>query len=163
MSEPVKTTEPTTESTKLAIDVMSILYNRTVVKPVVELTPTDITVIHKMISDNPEMFRKIDAAIIEMIRDGRLDFHDIPQIIFIITTLIKQQPVITSDNAFKIIKFIIYSILDAGVLPIPQFEIDVAKRVADASLDLLIINLPEIKRRVSTCMHLCCGCACCAK
>jgi len=49
--------------------------------------------------------------------------------------------------------FLVYSILDSGLLPLPKVEIDLLRRVFDSSIELL-----QMETKVDFKMKCCCTC-----
>lgn len=151
----------------IRIDTITIIYNklfihkktngprRNAVLQTNSLNKLEKNVIFDLLENSPEIFKQMDNAIYEILKDGKIDMHDIPQIIFIIVDILKNHEIVKvvfeHDNYLNVIQFIINAILDSGVLPIPQLETDVAKKIIDSSLNLLITNLPELKKEEVGC------------
>jgi hypothetical protein len=109
------------------------------------LYKNEATIISQLSENSPETFQQIDAAVTEIAKDGKLDIHDIPQIILVIFTILKNRNTITEQDLLNVIKYIIDAILESDVLPIPQFEIIISQKIVDSCLDLLAAKLPEIE------------------
>jgi hypothetical protein len=134
----------------MPINVSEIVLN-SLQNPSTVLADKEKVFLKYLLNDSPESLQKIDAAIDEIMSDGKIDFHDIPQIIFVISNIVKNSKIKTSADMVSIVQFIIDSILDSGLLPIPNFEVEILKKVVDSSMGLLKTNIGSIKTTVCCC------------
>jgi hypothetical protein len=121
------------------------------------LATVELNFLKELLLDKPEVFAKISAGLKEIMADGKIDLHDVPQIILLIATIYNAN--VIPDIALKInmnniIQFTIDAILDSGILPLPQFEVDIIKRVVDSCMHLLKTN-PNLAKKETEACHSC--------
>jgi hypothetical protein len=133
-------------------------------KYAVHLTPNEIQYFDVLMERNPEVFNKIQQTVDEIMSDGVVDLHDIPKIVLLISQMY-QANVLTEFihhiRLLSLVKFTVDCLLDSGLLPIPQVEIIIIKRIVDTTIDLLSTNLDTIARKTKKCRTniytLCCS------
>lgn len=113
------------------------------------LSESEQTAIHKIMKRTPNIFEKIDDAVIIIIRKGRMELHDIPQIVYMVYHILLPNKYITSENALNIIKFVVETILDSIEYPLSLLENDIVAKqtILNNSFALLIAKLPEPEPR----------------
>jgi hypothetical protein len=114
------------------MNLIEILKNE-ITKPDILLSNNDKLLLQKTLLKNPSVFINIDQGINEIMKDGKISPHEIPQIIGIITDLI-------SINNVDIIRFIIQSILSSKYLSLPEKELFMINKVINSSIKLLATN-----------------------
>ena len=117
--------------------------------PSITIPPTERQFLHNLVINSQDTFHEIDNALQSIMSDCKIDYHDIPQIILIISTIFKNLKYPTCVDLVVVIQILLDTILDSGLLPIPAFEIVILKRVVDASLGLLKTNLVKIPAMVT--------------
>jgi hypothetical protein len=108
------------------------------------LTHSEIEYIHFLLSNSPELFHKIGQDIEMIISDRKIDYHDIPLIILLISKIYHTGIIHTNINNIEIIniiKFIVDSILQSDYIPLPHLERYIIQQLVDSSLELLKFNL----------------------
>jgi len=107
-----------------------------------DLSHNEIEYIKYLVNDTAA-FTNIENAIKEIMRDGKVDFHDIPQIIVAISNIVSLNyiDIYKKIDKIAVIKYIINQIIDSGLLPLPAIELPIIKRIIDSSIDLLEMNL----------------------
>lgn len=111
-----------------------------------DITSQESKIVQAIINNNPDSFNEIDATLNEIMKDGKVDIHDIPNIILLVTQIIKNRVAIKNVDLSSAIEFIVYVILD--LLPIPQAEVKIIKYMVDASIGLLKINVNYIENTI---------------
>ena len=120
------------------------------------LTPQNIAVINVLINTCPDIFDELNDDIKNIIADNKIDLQDIPSLIHIITKIFNS-PVIKSaiinhginlepEDIVLYIKYTLDTILTSQFLVIPEIQKTIIKKIIDTSLDLLITNIPSIKK-----------------
>ena len=110
----------------------------------IKLTPTEIEYIHNIINNDPQLLYNIGDSINSIISDGKIDLHDIPKIILLMSQIYKSN-CIKNINIINIVKFTLDCILEFKYLPLPNVEIIIIKSIIDNSLDLLSLNIDLVK------------------
>ena len=140
------------DSTHMRINTISILqkllYNNGII-----IDENTFKNLHQMMAESPETFTKIDFAIENIIINEKFDIHDIPQIILAISTVIKNDKILTGQFAIEIIKLFIEAIIDSEVLPFPECEISIIKKIVNSSIELLEIKMPETEQNTVGCFR----------
>jgi len=120
----------------------------------ISLNPNEIRYIKKMVDDHPEIFDKISIQINDLIQEKILGIHDLPQIIIIISNVYNSN--IISEIRYKVdiinvVQYTIDSILDCDLIPLPEIEESIIKKIVDSSINLLRMN---IKKEEEICCSL---------
>ena len=123
-------------------------------KYAIHLTANETQYIEVLMERNPEVFTKIQQTVDEIMSDGVVDLHDIPKIILLISQMY-QANVLTEFihhiRLLSLVRFTVDCLLDSGLLPIPQAEIFVIKRIVDTTIDLLSTNMDVIVQKTKKC------------
>ena len=120
--------------------VQNMLYNNNT-----NIDEKTFEIIHQIITKSPETFIEINNAIENIFEDRTVYICDIPQIILIIFTVLKNNNQLASEKqkSLDAIYFIIISIIDSGVISFSDYEITKVKIMVDSSVALLEENLCE--------------------
>jgi hypothetical protein len=118
------------------------------------LSPLDIKYIDTLLNGNPEMFHQIHGMVDEIMKDGVLDIHDIPRIVLLIgkiyqTNLIGE--ILKHVKILSVVRFTVDSLLESGLIPLPEVEIIIIKKIVDVSIDLLSTNIDIIEEKTRSC------------
>ena len=108
------------------------------------LNHSEIEYIHFLLSNYPELFHQMEQDIEMIISDRKIDYHDIPLIILLISNMYHTDIIHTNINNIEIInliKFIVDSILQSDYIPLPHLERYIIQQLIDSSLELLKFNL----------------------
>ena len=105
-----------------------------------------------MINNSPQSFQAMEKTIEGILSDGKLDVHDIPNLVLLISQIYKQGSSFKNVNLVNIIKFTVNVIIECFL---PGMEASIAEKLADASIDLLAMNVHYIEHIVQT--------SCCVK
>ncbi len=121
-----------------------------------KLSKEEIDYIKLLLSDSPELFKKIEDNINIIIKDDKLDIHDIPQLILLITSVVKidYKNMNKKIDIINVIEYIINTIIESGILPLPQCDVPVVKNIIFSSLELLRTNT-NIKKSFFNCFSCC--------
>ena len=129
------------------------------------LSPLDIKYIDTLLDGNPEMFNQIHSMVDEIIGDGVLDIHDVPKIVLLVSKIYKTHligEIIKQVKILSVIRFTVDSLLESGLIPLPEIEIIIIKKIVDVSIDLLSTNIDIIEEEAKTCWawckHVFCSC-----
>ena len=105
--------------------------------------------INSMIKNSPEKFSDIEKTIQQIMADGRIDLHDIPNIVHLVSQLFTIHFNIQNIDVTNIITFIVDVIID--MLPIPDISREIAITIANTSIILLKTNVNRFQNYVKTC------------
>ena len=92
-------------------------------------------------------------------RYNKIDLHDIPQIILLLSTAYNSIPInqyFINIDIVNIIQYTIDSILDSGIIILPQIELTIIKQVVDSSIQLLRMTIPGIITETKWCLSFFC-------
>lgn len=97
----------------------------------------------KYLLNDTNAFNNIDSAIKDIMSDGKLDFHDLPQIVVIVSNMVhlNYSAIYNKIDKLAVVQYILDQIIDSGILPLPAFELPIIKRIIDSSIELLKMNL----------------------
>jgi hypothetical protein len=89
---------------------------------------------------------------------GKIDIHDIPQIVLVISKVIKInfRKIVNHINVLSVVEYMLHALLNSGLLPIPNVEKAILKKVVDASFKLLEMNSEVIETDCKKCWGFCC-------
>lgn len=142
MKEP---TEPVASSDGVNLISLTSLLLSNVSMPSYNLLPDQIVWINKFIEASPEVFDIILKDIIAITADGKIDSHDIPLLIKLITDVYNSRAIARNmANAENIIAFVKYTleiILDSKYVVLPEIEKTIIKGLIDSSISLLSMNV----------------------
>lgn len=125
----------------------------------INLNEHEINYIKNLTKNNPEIFTDVQKTIDDIMSDGKIDLHDLPKIILLISQIVKSHVI---ENAVKnidiisVIRFVMDSLLDSGLLPLPNIELQLIKKIVDSSLDLLKMDTNININIKSNCLKLFC-------
>jgi len=125
----------------------------------IQLNTNEILYLHRVINDHPEIFQQISANIEAILSDNKIDLHDIPQIILLLSTAYNSIPInqyFMNIDIVNIIQYTIDSILDSGIIILPQIELTIIKQVVDSSIQLLRMTIPGIITETKWCLSFFC-------
>jgi hypothetical protein len=113
------------------------------------LNKEEIEYIQSLLSDNPEIFTKMEAAINDIMKDGKIDIHDIPQIVVLVSTIMHVNfiSVCKKVDLLNVIEYMMYTIIESGILPIPPIEYPILEKIISSSIQLLKM---QVRRTDST-------------
>lgn len=108
-----------------------------------KLSDQEIEYVRYLLSDNPEIFQKIQSAIEEIMKDGQIDLHDLPQIVVLVSNIMHVNFISVSKKVdiLNVIEYIMDTIIESGFLPIPAVELPILERIVNSSITLLRMNL----------------------
>jgi hypothetical protein len=121
------------------------------------LNQDEINYLNNLIKDKPELFLQINEQINSICQDGMIDYHDVPQIILLITNIFKGhlvENIIENINIISVVKFISETILHSGIMPLSDLEINLIDKIIDTSINLLEINTDIIKKEEEYCFSI---------
>jgi hypothetical protein len=139
-------TEPVASSSVLvSVISLSTLLLANVNTPSYNLLPEQIEWINKFIEASPEVFDIILKDILAITADGKIDSHDIPVVIKLITDVYNSRAITrnmaNSQNIIAFVKFTLEVILDSKYVVLPEIEKTIIKGLIDSSISLLSMNV----------------------
>jgi hypothetical protein len=134
-------------------------------KYTVYLSQAEIHYIDTLLSSKPEVFGEIQTTVDGIIGDGKIDVHDLPNIVLLVTQIYRANllaKLASTVNMVQVVRFTIDTLLDSGIILLPQYELIIIRKVVDTSLDLLATNIVTIDQDAKSCWawlyRLWCGC-----
>ncbi len=105
--------------------------------------------------------KKLEVSIENIMKDGKIDQYDIPEIIYIISELITRTPNLnlTPENLSEVIKKLVDLICKKYKLSPDERQQESFDRLITASVKLVLLNtnIKEIKEKTIKCLtFLCC-------
>lgn len=108
------------------------------------LTIKQINWINAFIQGSPEVLKVITDNITDIISDGKIDIHDIPKIINIITNIYYnnalRNEIVNPDNIIIFVKFTLDSIIELNLF-LSEIEKENIQKLINSSLDLIKLNI----------------------
>jgi hypothetical protein len=105
------------------------------------------------ISNNSGIITQIQNEFDNIIKDGVISLHDIPEIILLITDILKTNIIkntIQNVGIINIIEFILNSLFDSNIFPLNSSEIILIKTLVNSSLQLLQTNIDFVIKEEET-------------
>jgi len=126
-----------------------------VVPEVVVVVPTtldkDVEALFKVITTDSGFLTRVKEAVDRIMKDGKVDQYDIPEIVFIISDTVNSLPSfqVTSEVLPVLIKMLYNFIVDTYKL-VPDDKKAEIERLVDSSLRLLMMQ-PKVKEELNRC------------
>jgi hypothetical protein len=121
--------------------------------PSYNLSPEQIEWINKFIEASPEVFDIILKDILLITADGKIDYHDIPLLIKVITDVYNSRAITrnmaNSQNIIAFVKFTLDVILDSNYIDLSEIDKTVIRSLIDSSISLLSMNVGSNANRQS--------------
>jgi len=122
----------------------------------IHLTEEELNYLTRLVKENPVFFQDIHVNIENIIKDGILNIHNIPEIVLLLTNIFQVHFIENCIQEFgmtNIIHFIIDAILDSNLFHIPEVEVEIIKRVVSISLILLKTDV-NMEKEIICCQGL---------
>lgn len=110
----------------------------------INISDDEIKYLKNIINTDPTIISNIQNDINSIIEDNKIDYKDIPKIVLLISDIFSDHLIenkISPAGIINIIKFILDTLIDYNLLPIPNIEKIIAKQLIDSSLSLLSKNI----------------------
>ncbi len=101
-------------------------------------------------STDSNQMKQIIGEITKVLSDGKLELHEIPELISVVTANIKEVNIKLSTKQISILlKLIIYVLIEVKVVSINSEDFELISKVIDTSLKLLelYVNIPTVKTK----------------
>jgi hypothetical protein len=135
-------------SLNIIIDLSKLIIDR-MNEPSVSLTPVEISWINQFITASPTSFTIITNDIQTLTSTGHIGLHSIPKLIKIIADVYNSGPLNSKpEDIIMFVKFTLYVILNSPLVNLPPMEKAVIEVVVNTSLELLSMNINNIKTEV---------------
>ena len=108
---------------------------------------TDDEKIHidDLLKKNPELFSKIQNNVDLIMKDGKINLYDIPEIVLLIFNLYKNnisiKNVVQTVGLINVVKFILEELIE--LLPLPNVDVVIIEKMVDVSLQLYSAQTPS--------------------
>lgn len=118
------------------------------------MTDLKISYLFDKLLTNDDFSKNLQKSIENIMRDGKIDQYDIPEIVFIITDLINNTPSITltAENLSDLVKKLFEFIVKEYKLTIDETQMASFSRLIESSIKLVMIQ-PKIKDAVNKCCN----------
>jgi hypothetical protein len=121
----------------------------------IKLNQNEIDYVKNLIESDSEVFSKIHNHIDNIMADGMVNCNDIPEIVLLVSDIYHlhiETNIIEDIGVANIVRFTLNAIIASGILPIPKKEFQVAKKLIDVSVNLLVKNV-KIKEYTGVCCN----------
>ena len=108
----------------------------------------EISFIKQMIVESPQTFHNVTLQINDILNNKRIAISNIPEIIYIISTIYISEFNYKNINIIDCIQFTLDTLIDSGILHIDDNTEEVLKSIVHFSLQLLKTTLPVIEEEV---------------
>ena len=120
------------------------------------LSPEEISFLQDFLAHDDALRSELSSIVAEIQMHHSLDFHDIPLLIRTLAELFRTHLIdreIQRVGVVNIVRFVLDSLLESGVIPLPSLEESILRKLIDGSFDLLQYNsqLPPSSRCCSFC------------
>lgn len=122
----------------------------------VKLTDPEVNFIEELITKYPIILNQIKDQINNIMSDGKIDLHDIPQIVLLISNIYTShifEKSIENVEINNIVQFTLDSLIDSPILPLPNIEKEIIKKTIDFSISLLNFNITTIFKKEKICCY----------
>lgn len=126
--------------------------------PFSDLTNVEALFMEILLKESPELVNKIHEEIDKLVSTGKIDAHDIPNMVLLVSKIYKAH---LTENSMEdvsivnLVKFTLDTILDSGMIPLPQLELKILRKLVDSSLDLLEMELRIFEKEKECCFTIC--------
>ena len=113
------------------------------------LTQKEVIFMNDLLIKHPEIFGKIQNTLDDIISDEKVDIHDIPKIVLLLSQIYHEHligHIVYEVGIINVLKFTLDALLESGIIPVPGFALAIVKGVIDVSLDLFntVIHRPTV-------------------
>ena len=115
----------------------------------IRFTTEEIAFVQNLLNKQPEVFGEINNNVQNILSDGQLTYHDVPELILVLAKLYYDhlvEKMIYDVDVIRMVQFTIDALLESGLLPIPGLEVMLIEKLVDASLALLDANVKNIQK-----------------
>jgi predicted thioredoxin/glutaredoxin len=118
----------------------------------ITLSPDEIKMLKDMMKADPDSLDSIEISIDKILKDGKVDISDIPEMILIISTLFKSSRKSKNIDYINVVRFIVNTLLDSKrwTMTISKTDLTLLKKNVDTSLELLNSNVCVVVKQTST-------------
>ena len=119
----------------------------------IHLNVQEIQYFKNMILHYPELTKKMDDFLDKIVADGKIVFHDVPNLILLVSEMYKSHIL---ENEIKnicivsLVQITMDTLLDSDLLSLPEFELECIKKIADSSIQLLEM-IPSVNLEKESC------------
>lgn len=109
-----------------------------------KISGEEVNYIHHLFLHYPEKGTKINQILDDIIDDGKLELHDVPNIILFLSEIYKSHIIeneIQNMDVLHLVQVTVDTLFDCGFLPLSKMELDNIKKIADLSIRLLKTDL----------------------
>lgn len=147
----VSTTPPT-----ISVDQVTSAFSQYLdfISATIYLSGNEVNFIKNLVLQNDEILQKITNVINDIIQDDILQIHEIPQLVLVVSGLIKthiSKKSLANVDIINILKFFFTTLLNSNLLPISPDQTTTAQTVLDTSFTLLETVFEKKNKRISLC------------
>ena len=117
---------------------------------------TNIMVIFRTLTTDQAFLQRVDTTIIAIMKDGKIDQYDIPDLVFLIADVISQieNTSLTVDSLEALLTLLYNFIINKYNLIPSDGNRDGFKRLFESSIRLAMIQ-PTVKKTINRCFSFC--------
>ena len=123
-----------------------------------EFSTTQINWIQKFIEISPDSMQLIGDNVKNIVKDGKINIHDIPFILNIVTQTVHEKSIqnemFNIENILLFVRFTFDSLLESKFLVLPDIEKEIIEKMVNNSIDLLKYNISEVTFEENCCKDL---------
>lgn len=119
----------------------------------------EIKYVKTIIAEDPTFLDSISTNLNQIVADGKIDLHDIPQIVLVLSKVVKLnfRKIVKNINVLSVVEYILHKIINSGLLPIPPVQKEVLNKVIETSIKLLEMNSEVIESNCKKWWSGCCS------
>jgi hypothetical protein len=118
------------------------------VKGEFSINDQEISFIKQIMVETPETFHDVSLQLNNILNNKRIAISDIPEIIYIISTIYISKFNYKNINIIDCIQFTLDTLIDSGILHVDNNTEEVLKSIVHFSLKLLKTTIPIIEEKV---------------
>ena len=117
---------------------------------------TSLMNVFRALTTDEAFLKRVDDSVKEIMKDGKIDQYDIPEIVLLISDVVTELPNINLDSdSLEILITLLYNFIVTKYNLIPaDGNREGFKRLFENSIRLLLIQ-PAVKNAVAKCFSLC--------
>ena len=123
-----------------------------------DFSTSQVNWIHTFIETSPQSMQLLGDSIKNIVKDGKIDLHDIPIILRMITEITHdqslQKEMFNKTHLLLFARFTLDSLLESKFLLLPGIEKEIIEKMINGSLDLLQYNIVDIRLEEDCCENL---------
>lgn len=135
----------------------SVDVKSTVVSDFEKKFANEIAYVKTLAQEDPVVLNSISESLNKIVADGKVNIHDIPEIVLVISNIVKInfRKIVNNISILSVAEYILHAILDSGLLPIPGVQKEILSKVVSVSFQLLDTDAKAIEAGCKKCWFSC--------